>query len=152
MHAILSASAGQEQLLTELLVSYTKVRLLGCSSEPRARPSALSRACRVDSVQFWNKMMKDLLYHWQRLWWFASVAFLKKIKGQTGIFACWFLVPLWRLLWSLRCTSPLVADLCTMPEVSQPQNIPGCSGMCGALALPSSSGSSSPFAAQRALC
>lgn len=44
MHAILSASAGQEQLLTELLVSYGKVRLLRCSSEPCARPSALSQA------------------------------------------------------------------------------------------------------------
>lgn len=34
MHAILSASAGQEQLLTELLVSYAKVSLLGCGGDP----------------------------------------------------------------------------------------------------------------------
>lgn len=93
MHAILSASAGQEQLLIELLVSYGKVRLLRCGSEPCARPSALSQACRVDNVQFWNKIMKDLLYHRQRLWWFASVAFLKKLKVKLEILLAgfWFL-------------------------------------------------------------
>lgn len=62
MHAILSASAGQEQLLTELLVTYAKVSLLGCGSDPRARPSASSWGHLVDNVQFWNKMVKNLLY------------------------------------------------------------------------------------------
>lgn len=38
MHGILSASAGQEQLLTELLVSHAKVSLPGCRSDPRAGP------------------------------------------------------------------------------------------------------------------
>lgn len=42
MHGILSASAGQEQLLTELLVSHAKVSLPGCSSDSHAEPSALA--------------------------------------------------------------------------------------------------------------
>lgn len=38
MHGILSASAGQEQLLTELLVTHAKVSLPGCGSDPHAEP------------------------------------------------------------------------------------------------------------------
>ena len=68
MHAILSASAGQEQLLTELLVTYAKVSLLGCDSDPHARPLASSWACLVDNVQFWNKKVKIQLYLQQRHW------------------------------------------------------------------------------------
>lgn len=62
MHAILSASTGQEQLLTELLVTYAKVSLLGCSSDPCVRPSAVSWGGLLDNVQFCNKMVKNLLY------------------------------------------------------------------------------------------
>lgn len=60
MHGILSASAGQEQLLTELLVTHAKVSLPGCRSDPH------SWGCPVGSVQFWNKMLKNLLCLWKR--------------------------------------------------------------------------------------
>lgn len=87
MHAILSASVGQEQLLTELLVTYTKVSLHGSSSDPRARPSALNWACLVDNVHFWNKRVKNLLYFQQKcLTGGLPVLLFKKIKGQAVVF------------------------------------------------------------------
>lgn len=54
MHAILSASTGQEQLLTELLVTYTKVSLLGCNNDPHGRPLGLSWDCLMYCVPFWD--------------------------------------------------------------------------------------------------
>lgn len=79
MHGILSASAGQEQLLTELLVTHAKVSLPGCRSDPHIGPSASSWACPVGRVQLWNKTLKNLLCLWKKcLTGGVPVLFLKK--------------------------------------------------------------------------
>lgn len=87
MHALLSAAAGQEQHLTELLVTYAKVSLLGPGSDPCAKLSASSWGRLAGNARCWNKMVKKLLYLWQRcLAGVLPVLLFKIIKGQAVVF------------------------------------------------------------------
>lgn len=135
MHGILSASVGQEQLLTELLVTHGKVSLPGCRSDPPAGPSASSWACPVGSVQFWNKMPNDLLCLWKRCFTGGvPVCFLMKLKVKLWYF--YLLMSGFSLggcFGLLDALVPPVADLCPMPEGSQSQavRLPGPAQLLG---------------------
>lgn len=78
--------------------------------------------------------------------------FFKKLKVK--LWYCYLLVSGSSLggCFGLSCApAPPFVDLCPIMGVTQPWNVLGCTATCGALDLPSSLGSSSPFATPGAL-